>query len=563
MRTAALALGVVALLAASVVRAAPASADGGYRPPVAAPVADPFRPPSQPYGPGNRGLDYATTPGTDVKAAADGEVVFAGQVGGTLHVVVLHPDGIRTSYSFLSSLRVQRGDTVRQGQVIGSTGVQPFHFGARAGDAYIDPAVLFTSTGPPEVHLVPDSERRPQSEAHERSGLLGMLAGLPGAAAGLAGGAMGATSDAIDWAAGRGVDAGKWAAGAAVDAGNASRAMLARQFIGTLDEMRAMWIDCINNLPPVRAYLFASAVAGIISQGDCTPADAPAPRLHERHLVVLVGGLGSSGSARGGGAAIFGVDTAALGYAPDDVFRFSYRGGTAAEHPYGKEDTEIDIGTSGARLRALLEQLQYEHPGVPVDILAHSQGGLVTRAALAGGYDRFDPRLPQLGAVVTMGSPHQGTDGATAVAMMRRNPANDVLFAGVHEAMPGFDDPRATSISQMSEGSAFIEGLNDRPVPDDVWFTSIGGREDWLVPATQTHLAGAHNAVVSVPSSTAHDALPSSGAARRETALALNHMPPTCRTILRRLTDTVVAEGVHGAEQQVTAVAGGGSGGLP
>src|SRR5947209_262910 len=187
MRLAALALGVVALLAAGVAHAAPAAADGGYRPPVAAPVADPFRPPSQAYGPGNRGLDYATAPGTEVKAAADGEVVFAGQVGGTLHVVVLHPDGIRTSYSFLSAIRVQRGDHVRQGQVLGSTSGQPFHFGARAGDAYVDPAVLFTSTGPPEVHLVPDSERRPQSEAHERSGLLGTLAGLSGAASRVAG----------------------------------------------------------------------------------------------------------------------------------------------------------------------------------------------------------------------------------------------------------------------------------------------------------------------------------------------------------------------------------------
>ncbi|MBV8386955.1 MAG: M23 family metallopeptidase, partial [Acidimicrobiia bacterium] len=42
-------------------------------------------------------MDYATAPGTEVRAAADGEVVFAGQVGGTLHVVVLHGDGIRTS----------------------------------------------------------------------------------------------------------------------------------------------------------------------------------------------------------------------------------------------------------------------------------------------------------------------------------------------------------------------------------------------------------------------------------------------------------------------------------
>src|SRR3954451_21578241 len=206
MRVAGLALGVVALLVVVVARAAPGAAAGaGYQPPVAAPVADPFRPPSSTYGPGNRGIDYATAPGADVKAAADGEVVFAGQVGGTLHVVVLHGDGIRTSYSFLSSVRVQRGDKVRQGQVLGTTSAQPFHFGARVGDAYIDPALLF-STGPPQVHLVPDSERLPQSEAHERSGLLGMLAGLPGRAAGAAGHVAGVTSGAVDWAAGKTVD---------------------------------------------------------------------------------------------------------------------------------------------------------------------------------------------------------------------------------------------------------------------------------------------------------------------------------------------------------------------
>jgi len=97
MRLAVLALAVVGMLVVAVARAAPAAASGGYQPPVAAPVADPFRPPASPYGAGNRGIDYATAPNTEVKAAANGEVVFAGQVGGTLHVVVLNGDGIRTS----------------------------------------------------------------------------------------------------------------------------------------------------------------------------------------------------------------------------------------------------------------------------------------------------------------------------------------------------------------------------------------------------------------------------------------------------------------------------------
>jgi alpha-beta hydrolase superfamily lysophospholipase len=271
------------------------------------------------------------------------------------------------------------------------------------------------------------------------------------------------------------------------------------------------------------------------------------------HIAVLVGGLGSTGRTvdgkEQGGAAIFNVDTAALGYAAADVLHFSYRGGTTAEHPYRKEDTEVDIRTSGARLRALLERIQYEHPGVPVDILAHSQGGLVTRAALAGGYDRFDPRVPRLGAIVTMGSPHHGTDGATALAMLRRRaPASGVFFAGLHRALPSADDPRAVSIAQMSEDSGFIGKLNDTPLPRGVHVTSIAAREDWLVPAAHTRLAGAHNVTVDVPSATAHDALPSSPAARREAALALNGMPPTCRSLITAVADTVVSEGIRRVE---------------
>src|SRR5205085_1070721 len=72
---------------------AAAGADAGYRPPVDASVVDPFRPPPQPWAAGNRGLDYATRPGQEVRAAADGEVVFAGAVADSLHVVLLHPDG--------------------------------------------------------------------------------------------------------------------------------------------------------------------------------------------------------------------------------------------------------------------------------------------------------------------------------------------------------------------------------------------------------------------------------------------------------------------------------------
>ena len=132
-------------------------AAAGYQPPVDAPVIDPFRAPPAPWAAGNRGIEYATVPGTRVGAAADGAVVFAGMVGGSLHVVVRHADEIRTSYSFLRAVLVHRGDQVVRGEPVGTTGDR-FHFGTRIGDVYIDPALLFGDAGPPRVHLVPDRD---------------------------------------------------------------------------------------------------------------------------------------------------------------------------------------------------------------------------------------------------------------------------------------------------------------------------------------------------------------------------------------------------------------------
>jgi murein DD-endopeptidase MepM/ murein hydrolase activator NlpD len=129
-----------------------------YQPPVDGPLIDVFRPPPSPFAAGNRGVDYATAPGTAVRAAADGQVVFAGPVGGRLHVVVRHADGIRTSYSFLATVTVRRGQRVAAGHEVGTAGPS-VHFGARRGETYIDPLSLLAGSGS-DVHLVPDDVER-------------------------------------------------------------------------------------------------------------------------------------------------------------------------------------------------------------------------------------------------------------------------------------------------------------------------------------------------------------------------------------------------------------------
>jgi len=134
-----------ALLALPIHRASAAGgppAPSDYSPPVEGEVIDPFRPPAHVGAPGNRGLEYETTRGSEVRAAKDGQVSFAGAVGGTLHVTVAHLDGLRTSYSFLAGISVRKGQFVSKGQVLGTSG-ESLHFGARMGDSYVDPALLF------------------------------------------------------------------------------------------------------------------------------------------------------------------------------------------------------------------------------------------------------------------------------------------------------------------------------------------------------------------------------------------------------------------------------------
>ncbi len=122
---------------------------GSYSWPVRGPVIRPFDPPATAYGPGHRGIDIAAPQGISVRAAADGIVSFAGSVAGELFVSVDHPDGVRTTYSWLSGVAVDPGEPVGRGAVLGASGgghpgedPAHLHFGARVGSNYIDPMLL-------------------------------------------------------------------------------------------------------------------------------------------------------------------------------------------------------------------------------------------------------------------------------------------------------------------------------------------------------------------------------------------------------------------------------------
>jgi murein DD-endopeptidase MepM/ murein hydrolase activator NlpD len=121
-----------------------------------------FEPPARPFGPRHLGLDFAVPPGTPVRAAGDGVVVFAGRVGrGAFAVAVEHAGARRTTYAYLTQAGVRPGAPVRRGAVVGVSGAAGpghgpgvVHFGYRVGGRVQDPAVLLRVAAP-RISLAP------------------------------------------------------------------------------------------------------------------------------------------------------------------------------------------------------------------------------------------------------------------------------------------------------------------------------------------------------------------------------------------------------------------------
>lgn len=514
----------VTVLVAVAATAPPVSADDGsveYSPPVDAPVVDPFRPPEHAYGPGNRGIKYATEPGQAIRAVAPGEVTFAGQVGGALHVTVLHPDGLRSTVSYVASISVDRGDDVQRGDEIARSGPLT-HLGVRAGDEYLDPAALFTNVAG-RARLIPDDEAA-SSAAEERAAIQRWLA-----------------TDRLSF----GQVAAGWLRG------QLGRGFEIGKEIGKdLAEM-AVVLDPTYMAVSTGIELYQR----LEERSPCTPGTIEAPAPAERRIVVLVGGLGSSSN----NAAVDDVDVEALGYDKGDIYRFSYRGGRV-EDPgdaaqsieattYDAADSQVDIEDEGALLSELLSELAILEPGVPIDVIAHSQGGLVTRTSLFHLEERGS--LDDLGAVVTLGTPHSGADLATAAAAIRLDTASTGAFTAVDAALGTGIDIGSPSMRQLAVGSGLVDELASRGIPDGVSLTSVAARGDLVVPSKRSRVDGAGNTVVALGGLSAHDRLPGSPLATREIGLALAGLPPTCESTSDVVRDTLTGAAIAHVEEVV------------
>jgi murein DD-endopeptidase MepM/ murein hydrolase activator NlpD len=95
----------------------------------------------------NKGIKIKVPVGTPVKAAAAGDVLYAGSgLEGYGNLLVLtHKEGWVTAYAYNSSLLVKKGDVVKKGQVIAKSGKKnessppQLHFEVRKGKQAVDP----------------------------------------------------------------------------------------------------------------------------------------------------------------------------------------------------------------------------------------------------------------------------------------------------------------------------------------------------------------------------------------------------------------------------------------
>lgn len=528
---------------AAVCAAAPvAAASVTLRPPVDAPVLDPFRLPYGPYGAGNRGIEYDTAAGALISAAGPGVVVFAGAVAGDLHITVGHGGGLRTTYSFVDRLLVKRGDRVDTGGSIAVAG-GPLHFSTRVDGRYVDPTALF-GTRMVNVALVPHddpeifrrfldlAERSEQLhlfetwQRHEGGGFLSTVRRAIGIVSNVPFGPYGLLDPEARFA----------------------ELVHLGEVLGTL----ASELD--------QTRLIADLVVGLSQALDpppCTPSGALVTPPSERRIAVVVDGLDSSSTEAG---AMSRLDLGVQGYEPEDIVRFSYRGGIvpplgdgwATSIPsshYGSGDTRGDVEDVIPKLTTTLEAVAAANPGVTIDVFGHSLGGLLARHSLIA----VDLAAVPVAVAVTIAAPHQGSATAELIEMIELTAPGTIAADALAVGWP--EHILVAPVGEDLSKSGFAGDTASLAFPEEVHAVTIGARADLVVPATDARAPGAVHVVVggSVPLG-AHSDILGWVETAREVRLALAGLAPACEGAVDRVLDVVVPRSIEYAVHAVSGV---------
>jgi hypothetical protein len=503
-------------------------------PPVNGPIVRGFEAPASRFDPGHRGLDIAVPPGTPVHAAADGTVVFAGVVAGSRFVTIAHPDlsregPLETTYSFLSRIGVRPGSTVNAGDVVGTSGTghpgstrPALHFGVRRSGRYVDPA--------PMLRL-----RQGRDDVSD----LVSLGPLP-------------LRDAASAPAARGPSHR--------DAAEGIRPA------GAPGEQPAGAGPARTLAPQPQCGEGGDASPAVFPSAAELRAGARPPAAPNDNAVIAVAGIGSWTRALpagllASGAAMYQLDLTTLGYAADRIFHFSYRGVPAPGRPdtpgpyrfhlpYEPRNTLRPIAESAALLEQLVGLVHAAAPARRIDLVAHSQGGVVAQYYLEHLYDPARPGGPVIDHLVTIASPHFGADLAGLGARLGAagtSPSVLLRVARAAEAL-GAPPPGSPAAADLAVGSPAIGDLTRRwrstPGTGTVATTTIAAGLDLVVPPQRTRLPGASHYTVDVSGPraslwAAHAAIVGATRTKQIVYGALANRPAPCTTLQDMIADSV------------------------
>ena len=216
-----------------------------------------------------------------------------------------------------------------------------------------------------------------------------------------------------------------------------------------------------------------------------------------------------------------------LGYESERSYVLSYSDDPDA---YDRTDTFGDLRSAARRLDLLLRRVAADFPGRGVDILGHSQGGLVARYYLETAGGRSHQRRPRIEHLITFSAPHQGAPLVDAGEEIRETWSGKLASDGLKRAHEGQDpwhfpealdfiipaapvadavlsfatirasdvvpDPYARSVKQMKPGSDFLTNLATDDVAYGTRVLALQDRYDVVVPADHARWPGEANRAV-------------------------------------------------------------------
>ncbi|WP_169847043.1 esterase/lipase family protein [Rhodococcus rhodnii] len=235
---------------------------------------------------------------------------------------------------------------------------------------------------------------------------------------------------------------------------------LSRRGAGILAAVFAVAVSLVS--APAAAANPPAAVNSA-AQGECVPtAEHPTP-------VVLVHGTWATAEAT------WPAMTQALDDAGLCVYSFEFGDARTGTTNMLGLPGGADIRRSAADFAAFVDDVRARTGSEQVDVVGHSQGGLVARAYLRfeGGADPVHPENTAVRRLVTLGTPHHGTSFGDVQVL---GAIAELLGAPVVPAAAAVVGP--SYIQQMS-GSPFLNELNaGGDTEAGVDYTVVASRDD-------------------------------------------------------------------------------------